>query len=63
MAANKMRITLVKSPIGCKPEHRRTVQALGLRKLGSMVEKTASPAILGMINSVSYLLDVEEIRS
>ena len=63
MAANKMRITLVKSPIGCKPEHRRTVRALGLRKLGSMVEKTASPAILGMINSVSYLLDVEEIRS
>jgi len=63
MAGNKVRITLVKSPIGCKPEHRRTVEALGLRKLGSVVEKTASPAILGMVKNISYLLDVEEIRS
>ncbi len=63
MASNKVRITLVRSTIGCKPEHRKTVQALGLRKLGSVVEKNASPAIIGMVKSVSYLLDVEEIRS
>jgi large subunit ribosomal protein L30 len=63
MAANRLRIKLVRSPIGCKPEHRRTVKALGLRRLGSAVEKTASPAVLGMVRSVSYLLDVEEIRS
>ena len=63
MASTKVRITLVRSTIGCKPEHRKTVQALGLRKLGSIVEKNASPAIIGMVKSVSYLLDVEEIRS
>jgi len=63
MADIRLRIRLVKSPISCKPEHRRTVEALGLRKLGAEVEKTANPAILGMIKSISYLLDVEEIRS
>jgi large subunit ribosomal protein L30 len=59
----RLKITLVKSPIACKPEHRRTVEALGLRRLGSTVEKKASPAVVGMVRSVSYLLDVEEIGS
>lgn len=63
MAENRVRIKLVRSTIGCKPEHRRTVKALGLRKLGAEVERPASPSILGMVRSVSYLLDVEEIRS
>ncbi len=63
MAVNKIRIKLVRSPIGCKPVHRRTVRALGLRRLGAEVEKTASPALLGMVQSVSYLLDVKEIGS
>lgn len=59
----RLKITLVKSPIACKPEHRRTVEALGLHRLGSTVEKKASPAIIGMVRSISYLLDVEEIGS
>ena len=63
MAEKQLRIKLVRSTIGCKPEHRRTVKALGLRRLGFQVEKPASPSILGMIRSVSYLLYVEEIRS
>ncbi len=61
MAAKKLRITLVRSTIACLPAHRATVRALGLRKLGAVVEHTASPAILGMVRAVSYLLDVEEI--
>lgn len=58
----KVRITLKKSPIGRKPKHRATVQALGLRKMHQSVEKELSPMIQGMINSVDYLLQVEEIK-
>ncbi len=61
-AEQKLKITLVRSTIGCVPVHRATVQALGLRKRGAVVEHAASPAILGMIRSVGYLLEVEEIR-
>ena len=61
MAGKKLRITLVKSTIACLPAHRATVKALGLRKLGAVVEHNASPAILGMVKTVEYLLDVEEM--
>jgi len=57
----KLRIRLVKSPIGCKPNHRRTVRALGLRRMNAVVEKEATPAVVGMVRTVSYLLDVKEI--
>ena len=57
----KLRITLVGSPISCVPAHRATVKALGLRRMNAVVEHSASPAILGMVRAVSYLLDVEEI--
>ncbi len=60
-AAKKLRIKLVRSTIACVPAHRATVKALGLRKLNAVVEHAATPAILGMVNAVSYLLDVEEI--
>jgi large subunit ribosomal protein L30 len=61
MAAKKLRITLVKSPIACVPNHRATVKALGLRRMNMVVEHAATPPILGMVKMVSYLLDVEEI--
>jgi large subunit ribosomal protein L30 len=61
MAATKLRIRLVRSTIACIPAHRATVRALGLRKLNAVVEHAATPAIRGMVNAVSYLLDVEEI--
>ena len=61
MADKKLRIRLVRSPIACVPTHRATVKALGLRKLNAVVEHNATPSILGMVNTVSYLLDVEEI--
>jgi large subunit ribosomal protein L30 len=57
----KLRIRLVKSPIGCKPNHRRTVKALGLRRMNAVVEKEATPAVVGMVRTISYLLDVKEI--
>ncbi len=61
MGEKKVRIKLVRSTIGCVPAHRRTVKALGLRRLNAVVEKAATPAILGMVRSVSYLLEVEEL--
>ncbi|OHD74950.1 MAG: 50S ribosomal protein L30 [Spirochaetes bacterium RBG_13_68_11] len=57
----RLLIKLVKSPIGCKPNHRRTVKALGLRRMNAVVEKEATPAVVGMVKTVSYLLDVKEI--
>jgi large subunit ribosomal protein L30 len=58
----ELKITLVRSPIGRKPKHRLTVQALGLRKMGATVTQKDTPAIRGMIHQVGYLLTVEEVR-
>lgn len=61
MAEKKIRITLVKSVIGTKPEQRATVRSLGLRKIGSATEQSANPAVLGMVRCVAHLVKVEEI--
>ena len=58
----KVKITLVRSPIGRKPKQRRTVEALGLRKLRQSVEQELTPPIQGMINSVSHLVEVEDLK-
>ena len=55
----RIRIQLIRSPIGRKPVHRRTLAALGLCRIGQSIEKKASPEILGMINQVMYLLKIE----
>ena len=59
--ADRLKITLVKSPIGAKPKHKKTVEALGLRKLNHSVEQQDNAAIRGMIAQVSHLVKVEEI--
>jgi large subunit ribosomal protein L30 len=56
-----LKITLVRSPIGSKPKHRSTVQALGLRKLHASVQQKDNPAIRGMIHHVKHLVKVEEV--
>ena len=55
----KIRVTLVKSVIGAKRDHRATVRGLGLRKLNSSAELVDTPAVRGMINKVSYLVRCE----
>ena len=60
MAEKRIKITLVKSPIGCVPKHRKIVEALGLRKLNHTVDMPDNAAIRGMIQQLSYLLKVEE---
>ncbi len=57
----RVKIELVKSPIGQKPMHRRTVEALGLRRVHAVVEKEKSPQIAGMIRKVAHMVVVEEI--
>ncbi|MGN0313852.1 MAG: 50S ribosomal protein L30 [Fusicatenibacter sp.] len=58
--ADKLKVTLVKSPIGCVPKHRKTVEALGLKKVNKTVELPDNAAVRGMVNQVSYLVKVEE---
>ena len=58
----KIRIRLVRSPIGSKPACRSTVTALGLRKLNSSTELEATPAVLGMVRVVSHLVEVQEVQ-
>jgi len=59
--ADKLKITLVKSPIGAIPKHKSTVKALGLKKLNKTVEMPDNGAVRGMIASVRHLVKVEEI--
>lgn len=59
--ANKLKITLKKSTIGAIPKHRKTVEALGLKKLNKTVEMPDNAAVRGMIQQVRHLVEVEEI--
>ncbi|MBQ7265872.1 MAG: 50S ribosomal protein L30 [Firmicutes bacterium] len=56
-----LKITLVKSTIGSLPKHKKTVQALGLKKPNTSVEQQDNAAIRGMIAKVKHLVKVEEI--
>ncbi len=55
-----LRITLVKSPIGYSERQKRTVRALGLRRLRQTVEHVDNPAVRGMITKIQHLVQVEE---
>jgi len=59
MSDKKIMVTLVKSVIGTKQDHRATVRGLGLRKLNSSSELIDTPAVRGMIHKVQYLVKVE----
>ena len=59
--ADKLKITLVKSTIGAIPKHKKTVEALGLKKLHKTVELPDNAATHGMIHQVKHLVKVEEI--
>ena len=61
--AQKIRIRLIRSTIGRLPKQRATIRALGLRKIGSVSEQEASPAVLGMVKVVSHLVAVEEVSN
>ena len=56
-----LKITLVKSTIGAVPKNKKTVEALGLKKIGASVERPDNKAVRGMIQQVRHLVKVEEI--
>lgn len=58
MAEKKVTVTLVKSAIGTTERQRRTLRALGLRRVGKSNTLTVTPAIQGMITKVSHLVEV-----
>ena len=53
-----VKVQLVRSPIGCKADHRATVRGLGLRKVNSTRELQDTPAVRGMINKIDYLVRI-----
>ena len=59
MADRTLKVTLVKSTIGCKAAHRATVRGLGLKRINQTVALQDTPAVRGMINKVYYLVKCE----
>ena len=57
----KLKVTLLKRTIGRKKDHIATVKALGLNKIRDSKEHEATPAILGMIKKVDFMVKVEEL--
>ncbi len=60
MAEKTIKITLVKSPIGAVPKHKKTIEAMGLTKMHKTVELPDNVATRGQIAQVGYMLKVEE---
>ena len=61
MAEKKLRIKQVRRKIGHPADQKRTLEALGLKRINHTREVVATPQILGMINKVKHLITVEEI--
>lgn len=59
--AGRLRVTLIKSPIGAVPKNRRTVAALGLHKINAVNEFPDNPAVRGMVRQVAHMVKVEEL--
>ena len=60
MAEKTLKITLVKSPIGAVPKHRKTVEAMGLTKMHKTVTLPDNASTRGQIQQIGYMLKVEE---
>ena len=58
---SKIKITKVRSVIGQTVRQKRTMEALGLRKMNKTVEMNATPEILGMVRKVNHLVKVENV--
>ncbi len=58
----KIRVTQIRSRIGSTSRQKKTLDALGLRKMNKTVELNGSPQVLGMVNKVKHLVRVEEIK-
>jgi len=57
----KIKVTQVRSGIGRPMRQKRTLEALGLKRIRQTVEHDATPQILGMVNKVKHLVSIEEV--
>ncbi len=58
----KLKITQLKSRIGCSAQQKKNLDALGLRKINQSVEHEDSAVILGMVERVKHVVKVEEVK-
>jgi large subunit ribosomal protein L30 len=58
----KIRYTQIRSKIGSTERQKKTLEALGLKKISNSVEAESSPQLLGMLEKVRHLLKIEEIK-
>lgn len=58
----KIKVTKVKSAINRTQRQKRTLESLGLKRIGQVVEHEATSSILGMVSKVNHLVSVEEIK-
>ncbi len=63
MGEKKLQIKLVRSPIRYSWRQKRTVKALGLRKMNQVVVRPDNPAMRGMVAKISHLVEVTEIEA
>ncbi|MCG7445184.1 50S ribosomal protein L30 [Corynebacterium sp. UMB0012] len=56
-----LKITQVKGLVGTKPNHRKNIEALGLKRIGHSVVKQDTPIVRGMVHKVRHLVTVEEV--
>jgi large subunit ribosomal protein L30 len=61
--SKKLRIVWVKSDIGYPERQKNTIRALGLRRLGQVVEHQDTPVIRGMIGKVRHMVEVQEVEA
>jgi large subunit ribosomal protein L30 len=59
--SKKIKVTQIKSTIGTLEDQKRTVRALGLRKINRSVIHDDTPCIRGMVNTVKHLVKIEDI--
>ncbi len=57
-----LRITLLRSAIGYSEMHKKTLRALGLRRLHQVIEQPDTPSLRGMLSKVNYLVKIEEVE-
>ncbi len=58
----KIKVTKIRSAINRTKTQKKTLESLGLRKIGQVVEHDATPSIIGMVNKVKHLVSVEETK-
>ena len=58
----KIRVTQIKSKIGRPEKQKKTLKALGLKKMNQTVDHKVTPQVLGMVKKVAHLLKVEEVK-